>query len=105
MLCYGRNRNEMMYESGQSYPQRAGERITDHILWVLSRAEEGFSLARIAKIPGAPGLRTMRRWCADSVLGFDEYYRSARYYSKCMRALTALGAQMDKFEWRYRGLS
>lgn len=55
-------------------PVRAEKRIKRNIEKVLLLCYDGLDLVRISNMPGAPGLRTMRRWVSENLYGFGRKY-------------------------------
>ena len=60
----------------EEYPLRAGERIHRQIEAVTLRLWSGMTLAEVARLPGSPGLRTLRRWTALNWYGLGKEYHS-----------------------------
>ena len=60
----------------EEYPLRAGERIHRQIEAVTLRLWSGMTLAEVARLPGSPGLRTLRRWTAKNWYGLGKEYHS-----------------------------
>ncbi|MGA2974705.1 MAG: hypothetical protein ABSF77_05280 [Spirochaetia bacterium] len=74
--------------SWESYSLRAEKRIRanmDLVLDLCSRYD--LSLVDVAKIPGAPGLRTMRRWASENLYDFGKRYKQTRREQWTMRYL------------------
>jgi hypothetical protein len=88
-------------------PMRAEKRIRRQIDQVLRLCWDGHDLVRISKIPGAPGLRTLRRWCSLDLWGFGRQYhlilrgRAVERLRAGMEAdLSSIRAKVDRAERR-----
>jgi hypothetical protein len=53
---------------------RAEKRIRKNMSRVLWLCFNGYTLPDVARLPGYPGLRTMRTWCRENLNGFGRMY-------------------------------
>jgi hypothetical protein len=58
----------------ESHPMRAERRIRRQMDAVLRLCFAGLTLSQVARIPGGPGLRTMRRWASENLYSFRAQY-------------------------------
>ena len=84
----------------ESEPLRAEKRIRRQIDQVLRLCWDGFDLVRVARIPGAPGLRTLRRWVSLNLYGFGRQYHLIMRGREVERIRAGLQADLGKIRAR-----
>lgn len=82
-------------------PLRNEKRIKQKVDRVLYYCRfHGFDLVGISKMPGSPGLRTMRRWCAENLYGIGKEYGQIMRERAINRMHASLQEDLRKIEAR-----
>jgi hypothetical protein len=90
----------MADDSWEDIPLRAEKRIRRQIREVTFRLWDGLTLAQVARLPGAPGLRTMRRWASENLCGFGKEYHLILRGRAVERIRAGLQADLGKIRAR-----
>jgi hypothetical protein len=86
--------------SWEGYAMRAEKRIRRDMDRVLRLCYEGADLVRVSRIPGAPGLRTLRRWVSLNLYGFGRQYHLLMRGRAVERIRGGLKADLGKIRAR-----
>jgi hypothetical protein len=90
-------------EWGPGEGLRAVKRIKRNMDQVLELCfKHGLSLVDVAKVNGAPGLRTMRRWESENLYDFSKRYKKIRVSQRMQRYLDS-SKEFDRQEAEANG--